>query len=72
MLKLLGDLVRNCILLKNGVGELGYPSQSLASYLDLLIFFFFALFVSLCSKTRNQYLIQAGMELLTLLSQPLG
>lgn len=40
MLKLLGDLVRNCILLKNGVGELGYPSQSLASYLDLLIFFF--------------------------------
>lgn len=38
MFKLLSDLVYNYILLKNGVVELGYPSQSLACYLDLLIF----------------------------------
>lgn len=45
MLKLLSDLVRNYILPKNGVGELGYPSQIFACYLGLLIIV--ALFVSL-------------------------
>lgn len=53
MLKLLGDLVRNCILLKNGVGELGYPSQSLASYLDLLIFFLLCLFLCVLRQGIN-------------------
>lgn len=45
MLKLLSGLVRNYILPKNGVGELGYSSQILACYLGLLIIV--ALFVSL-------------------------